>query len=77
MTKGTVIFFLGILLVLVPYLGIPLWWKQIISVVLGILLISIGYSLRRRDYLATIAEDNHLSGETFVETTPQLFAEKG
>jgi uncharacterized membrane protein len=77
MTKGSIVFLLGILLILIPYLGIPLWWKQIISVALGVLLVSIGYALRRKDYLATIADDHHLTSDTFVETTPQLFAEKG
>ena len=74
MTKGTLIFLLGILLIIVPSLGIPLWWKQVSYVAFGILLIGIGYSLRRTQYLRTLDQDGALrSGETFVETTEPLF----
>ncbi len=74
MTKGTLIFLLGILLIIVPSLGVPLWWKQIIYGAFGILLIGIGYSLRRTQYLATLDQDGSTrTAETFVETTEPLF----
>ena len=74
MTKGTLIFLVGILLIIVPSLGIPLWWKQVAYVACGMLLIGIGYSLRRTQYLRTLDQDGTLrSGETFVETTEPLF----
>ncbi|MFM2424373.1 MAG: hypothetical protein RLZZ70_764 [Candidatus Parcubacteria bacterium] len=74
MTKGTAIFFLGIGLIFVPYLGIPLWWKQVVSVSIGIILIGLGYSIRRNQYLATLTHDGSTrASETFVETTEPLF----
>ncbi len=76
MTKGTLIFLLGIFLIIVPSLGIPLWWKQITYVAFGVLLIGIGYSLRRTQYLAALDQDGSIrTAETFVETTEPLFDE--
>lgn len=74
MTKGTVIFLLGLLIMLVPSFGIPALWKQLLSVAIGIILIAIGYSLRRSQYLATLEHDGVVrSADTFVETTESLF----
>lgn len=75
MTKGTFLFFLGLFLVTLPYLGVPSIWKQYIYVALGILIVLIGYSLRRSQYLREIDLGNgHRGGETFVETTDSLFS---
>ena len=74
MTKGTFVFLLGMLLCVVPYLGLPSTWKQYIYVGLGVVLILVGYSLRRARYLADIDRGNgERGGETFVETTESLF----
>lgn len=76
MTKGTFVFLLGILLVLVPYLGIPTSWKQYIYVGLGVILILVGYAIRRSRYLSDIDRGNgERGGETFVETTQNLFGD--
>ena len=76
MTKGTFIFLLGLLLIVLPYLGIPETWKQYLYIGLGILLVLIGYMLRRAQYLIDIDRGNgERGGETFVETTKQLFTE--
>lgn len=74
MTKGTAIFLLGLLVIILPALGIPLVWKQIAFAVMGIIMLGIGYSLRRTQYLATLEHDGVLrTAETFVETTEPLF----
>lgn len=74
MTKGTAIFLLGLLVIILPTLGIPLVWKQIAFAVMGIIMLGIGYSLRRAQYLATLEHDGVLrTAETFVETTEPLF----
>jgi low affinity Fe/Cu permease len=76
MTKGTFVFLLGILLCLIPYLGIPSAWKQYIYLGLGVILILIGYMIRRARYLTDIDRGNgERGGETFVETTQNLFGE--
>lgn len=75
MTKGTLIFLFGIILVVLPYLGIPTSYKMIISITLGVFLILLGYALRRGEYLATLDDENDMrTSDTFVETTEQLFS---
>jgi predicted Na+-dependent transporter len=74
MTKGTAIFLLGLLVIILPALGVPMAWKQIALVVMGIIMLGIGYSLRRAQYLATLEHDGVVrTAETFVETTEPLF----
>ncbi len=76
MSKGTMAFLLGILLILLPYLGIPSVWKQYTYVALGIILVLLGYTLRRAQYFREIDQGNgERSGETFVETTQNMFAQ--
>ncbi len=76
MSKGTFVFLLGMLLVVVPYLGIPSSYKQYIYVGFGIILILVGYAIRRSRYLSDIDRGNgERGGETFVETTQNLFGE--
>jgi len=76
MSKGTLIFIFGIALMLVPSLGIPLLWKQYILFGMGVLLLLIGYIVRRTDYFRTLENESGLrSDETFVETTTPLFSD--
>jgi hypothetical protein len=76
MSKGTMAFLLGILLILLPYLGIPSVWKQYAYVGLGVILVLLGYALRRAQYFHEIDNGNgERGGETFVETTQNLFAQ--
>lgn len=75
MTKGTLVFILGILLIVLPYVGLPSAWKQYIYVGLGIILLLIGYAIRRAQYYREIDMGNgERGGETFVETTQSMFA---
>ncbi len=60
-----------------PYLGIPSLWKQYLYVGLGAVLLLVGYALRRAQYLREIDLGNgERGGETFVETTQNLFETK-
>ena len=69
-------FLLGILLILLPYLGIPSVWKQYTYVALGIILVLLGYALRRAQYFHEIDNGNgERGGDTFVETTQNLFSQ--
>jgi hypothetical protein len=77
MTKETVVFLSGILLVLIPFLGIPESWRQYAIAALGGLLILVGYILRRALYLTRIDKGNGERGnDSFVETTQPLFEER-
>lgn len=76
MSKGTFVFLLGIILILMPYLGLPAAWKHFLYIGLGIILLLVGYAIRRSQYLFDIDRGNgERGGDTFVETTQNLFAE--
>jgi len=73
MRKGSYVFLFGIILVVVPYLGIPSLWKQYIILAIGIMLILLGYAIRRAQYFSDINSNGEFVTDTFVETTPELF----
>jgi hypothetical protein len=74
MTKETLVFIFGILLTIVPFLGIPESWRQYAIFAIGAILIIIGYILRRALYLSRLDRGNGERGnDTFVETTEVLF----
>lgn len=76
MTKETLVFLTGILLTVIPFLGIPETWRQNLVVGLGFVLILTGYALRRGIYLSHIDHGNGERGtDSFVETTEPLFKE--
>lgn len=77
MSKETIVFLSGILLIIVPFLGMPQEWRQYIVAVVGVFLILIGYSLRRKLFLYRIDKGNGERGtDSFVETTEPLFDER-
>lgn len=74
MTKETLVFLFGMLLVLIPFLGVPDDWKQYAISFIGVVLIIIGYALRRNRYLLSIDKgDGERGTDSFVETTKKLF----
>ncbi len=74
MTKGTLVFLLGLVTIVLPSLGIPMIWKQVLFAVMGLVFVGIGYSIRRSQYLSTLENDGTVrTAETFVETTEPLF----
>lgn len=74
MTKETLVFFTGIALMIVPFLGIPESWRYGIIAFLGAVLVLTGYGLRRSLYLSHIDKGNGERGNnSFVETTEKLF----
>jgi len=61
---------------LIPFLGMPQVWRQYAIAGIGVLLVLIGYSLRRRAFLNRIDLGNGERGtDSFVETTEKLFDE--
>lgn len=77
MTKETVVFVCGVVLTIVPFLGIPALYKVALIVGLGVVLTLTGYSLRRARFLSTIDRGNGERGvDSFVETTEPLFDER-
>jgi len=76
MKRETIVFILGFLVVLMPQLGIPTEWKTGFFVVAGVVLMIVGYSLRRAAYLRSIERENgERHTDSFVESQPTEFDE--
>ena len=76
MSKETLVFIFGILLTIIPFLGIPEAWRQYIIFGIGVIFILIGYVLRRGVYLTRIDKGNGERGtDSFIETTDNLFGD--
>lgn len=74
MSKETLVFISGLLLTIVPFLGIPHSWRQYSIFGIGIILIVVGYALRRAVYFRRIDKGNgERGGDSFMETTETLF----
>ncbi len=56
MKRESLIFFLGFVTILLPFLGVPSTWKRLLSVILGVTFVIVGYQLRRRAYLRSIED---------------------
>lgn len=73
-SKETLVFLIGLMLTIVPFVGVPELWQQYAIAALGFLLVLVGYLLRRALYLRRM---EHTEGErrsdSFVETTERLF----
>ncbi|MCD5381047.1 MAG: hypothetical protein LR008_00545 [Candidatus Pacebacteria bacterium] len=77
MTKETLVFIFGILLTIIPFLGVPELWRQYSIFGIGVVFVLVGYALRRGVYLKQIDNGNGERGtDSFVETTETLFDEK-
>ena len=69
MTLDALIMFSGILVTLLPFLGFPLKWDNVILVILGVLVIALGIIVRRRG-LRNSSAVHKGNGTTFVESVP-------
>ncbi len=71
MTKESIVFILGILLLIVPHLGVPEEWKFYFFIFTGVVLVVVGYMLRRAAYLRSLEQDTgERRADSFVEQTP-------
>ncbi len=68
MSRESIVFTVGLLLLVIPWLGIPEAWKFYFFLVSGGVLVLAGYSLRRSAYLRSIEKENGERGtDSFVE----------
>lgn len=68
MSRESFVFLLGFVVFFVPYLGIPREWKEWILIGVGVLLMFVGYKLRRAAFLRSIMhESGEHRSEAFVE----------
>jgi len=72
--KESLVFLIGLILTVVPFIGVPESWRVGATVFFGIVLVLVGYALRRAVYLRQIDRGNGERGtNAFVETTEKLF----
>jgi hypothetical protein len=65
------VFLLGVLVFVMPMIGVPPIWKEYAVIVIGILLILVGFSLRRSAYYRKTDRGNgERSTDSFVESLP-------
>lgn len=68
MSRESIVFIIGLLLLVVPSLGIPDSWKFYFCIAVGVVLVIVGYSLRRASYIRSIEnEDGERSTDSFKE----------
>jgi uncharacterized membrane protein len=73
-SKESLVFIIGLILVVFPYIGIPESWRVIGTSFFGVVLVFVGYALRRALYLKHIQRtDGERASDSFVETTDPLF----
>lgn len=73
MSRESIIFFIGILLIIVQYLGVPEDWKTVFYIAAGVIAMVLGYSLRRDAYLRSIEhQTGERRAESYVEQTPNV-----
>lgn len=68
MSKESIVFLVGILIIIVPHLGVPEVWKLYFFTAVGVVLMLIGYILRRAAYLRSIEhQEGERRADSFVE----------
>jgi hypothetical protein len=73
MSRESLVLTIGVLVLFLPWIGIPDAWKTYALVVCGVLLFVTGYLLRRAAYLRTIDIGNGERGtDSFVESSMAL-----
>ena len=73
MSRESLVLLLGLVVLFVPSLGVPELWKEYVLLATGVLLLILGYLLRRSAYMRKIDRGNGESGtDSFVESRPQL-----
>jgi hypothetical protein len=69
MSRESLVFLIGVLVLLVPFLGLPRDHKDWILVGAGIILIISGYQLRRKRFLASLVQEKvgERKSDAFIE----------
>lgn len=68
MSRESLVFILGFLVFFTPFLGIPYAWKEWVFIGGGVILMFLGYKLRRSAFLRSIMnESGEHRSEVFVE----------
>jgi hypothetical protein len=68
MSKETLVFVLGTLIFFGSFLGLPNEYKEWIFIISGIILMVVGYRLRRNAFLKSLDRKGERRGDAFVES---------
>jgi uncharacterized membrane protein len=68
MSKESLVLLLGVLVLAMPFLGIPRDYKEWLLLAIGVLLILIGYQLRRKRFLASLVKEGERKTDAFAES---------
>lgn len=69
MTRETLVFIIGFVVLMSPFIGVPREQKEWGIIVCGALLMVLGYGLRRKAFLHSIEhESGERRGDAFVES---------
>ena len=72
MSRESLVLLFGIVVSVISYLGVPSLWKERIIIGSGVILIIIGYSLRRAAFFRSIeVAPGERRAEAFVEHDPK------
>jgi hypothetical protein len=69
MSRESMVFILGILTILTPFLGVPREYKDWLLIVMGSLLALLGYQLRRKRFLGSLEKEGERKTDAFAETS--------
>lgn len=73
MSRESFVFILGLFIFLTPFLGIPGTWKEWVYIGGGVLVMGLGYSLRRSAFIRSLEDDGGgRRGDAFVEHAPAV-----
>lgn len=73
MSRESLIILVGIIIVFTPNLGITTDWKEYIYIVSGVLLVILGYGLRRAAFRRRLERSNLEFGtDSFVESNGRI-----
>lgn len=70
MSKETLVFVLGTIVFFSSFLGLPSEYKEWLLIISGVLLMAVGYRLRRNEFLKSLEhESGERRGHSFVESS--------
>lgn len=75
MSKESFVFFIGLVVFFIPFLGVPRDYKDWIAGIAGALLMWCGYQLRRRRFLLSITHGEERKSNAFSESITETKVE--
>ena len=72
MKKRTIVFWLGIIVIITPFLGVPIKWKEYGLIVIGVLIVMLSLSFSRRGRHQPLRTDNaYVENRSSIADRPQ------